>query len=226
MKLKYLLRFVLVLFVTLWGATAGYADNFTADEAQAWTDGKGKEILEIMTSENSAGKFQKLDSLLLNDVDLDYAARFVVGKYWRKMTPEQQQQYIPLFKRYTSALYKGYPLDLDKGSVTYTIDKVITDKDSQFVHCTIFVKTLENTVDDESKGGVKVVFRLVKNNGKIQVRDLQIMESGFLHAYRERFYKMIYEDNDEDMDWFLEDLQQLTDDMEKQLAENAEDEDM
>ena len=222
MKLKYLPRFVLVLLMMIFGATIGYADTFTAKEAQAWTDGKGKEILEIMTSEDSAGKFEKLDSLLLNDVDLDYAARFVVGKYWRKMTPEQQQQYIPLFKRYTSALYKGYPLDLEKGSVTYTVDKVITDKDSQFVHCTIFIKALENKVDEESKGGVKVVFRLVKNNGKIQVRDLQIMESGFLHAYRERFYKMIYEDNDEEMEWFLEDLQQLTDDMEEKNAEQAE----
>ena len=178
--------------------------------------------MEIMTSEKSAEKLQKLDSLLLNDVDLDYAARFVVGKYWRKMTPEQQEKYIPLFKRYTSALYKEYPLNLDKGDVTYTVDKVITDKDSQFVHCTIFIKQLEKNVDDASKGGVKVVFRLVKNNGKIQVRDLQIMESGFLHAYRERFYKMIYEDNDEEIEWFLEDLQQLTDDMEEKNAEQAE----
>lgn len=222
MKLKYLLRFALVFFMTILGATAGYAEDFTVAEAQTWTDGKGKEILEIMTSEKSAEKLQKLDSLLLNDVDLDYAARFVVGKYWRKMTPEQQEKYIPLFKRYTSALYKGYPLDLDKGDVTYTVDKVITDKDSQFVHCTIFIKQLEKNVDDASKGGVKVVFRLVKNNGKIQVRDLQITESSFLHAYRERFYKMIYEDNDEEIEWFLEDLQQLTDDMEEKNAEQAE----
>ena len=222
MKLKYLLRLALVLFMTILGATAGYAKDFTVAEAQAWTDVKGQEILEIMTSEKSAEKLQKLDSLLLNDVDLDYAARFVVGKYWRKMTPEQQEKYIPLFKRYTSALYKEYPLNLDKGDVTYTVDKVITDKDSQFVHCTIFIKQLEKNVDDASKGGVKVVFRLVKNNGKIQVRDLQIMESGFLHAYRERFYKMIYEDNDEEIEWFLEDLQQLTDDMEEKNAEQAE----
>ena len=224
MKLKYFLQIVFVFFVMVLGVTTAHADNFTAEEAQAWTDGKGKEILEIMTSVNRAKKFKQLDAILFNDVDLDYAARFVVGKYWRKMTPEQQEAYIPLFKRYTSALYKGYPLKLDKGAVTYTIDKVITDKDSQFVHCTIFIESLEKKVDDDSKGGVKVVFRLVKNNGQIKVRDLQITESSFLHAYRERFYKMIYEDNDEEMDWFLEDLQQLTDDMEKQIEENAEDE--
>lgn len=221
MKLKYFLQIISVLFMAFWAVSTASANSFTADEARVWTDVKGKEILEIMTSVDSEEKFKRLDLLLLNDVDLDYAARFVVGKYWKKMTPEQQTQYIPLFKRYTSALYKGYPLNIDKGAVTYAIDKVITDKDSQFVHCTIFIESLEKRVDDNSKGGIKVVFRLVKNNGKIQVRDLQIAESSFLHVYRERFYKMIYEDNDEEIEWFLEDLQQLIDDIEKENAENA-----
>lgn len=221
MKLKYFLQIISVLFMAFWAVSTASANSFTADEALVWTDVKGKEILEIMTSVDSEEKFKRLDLLLLNDVDLDYAARFVVGKYWKKMTPEQQTQYIPLFKRYTSALYKGYPLNIDKGAVTYAIDKVITDKDSQFVHCTIFIESLEKKVDAGSKGGVKVVFRLVKNNGKIQVRDLQIAESSFLHVYRERFYKMIYEDNDEEIEWFLEDLQQLIDDIEKENAENA-----
>ena len=35
MKLKYLLRLALVLFMTILGATAGYAKDFTVAEAQA-----------------------------------------------------------------------------------------------------------------------------------------------------------------------------------------------
>jgi len=221
MKLKYFLQFITVFFIAIYSIAAS-AEVFSTDEAKTWTDGKGKEILDIMTSGDYAEKYKQLDNLLLNDVDLDYAARFVVGRYWKKMTPEQQAEYVPLFKRYTSALYKGYPLQLEKGEVTYTIDKVITDKESQFVHCTIFIKSVEKKVDEASKGGVKVVFRLVKNNGKIQVRDLQIAESSFLHAYRERFYKMIYEDNDEEIAWFLEDLQQITADMEEEKSEKMQ----
>lgn len=221
MKLKYFLQFITMFFIAIYSIAAS-AEVFSTDEAKTWTDGKGKEILDIMTSGDYAKKYKQLDNLLLNDVDLDYAARFVVGRYWKKMTPEQQAEYVPLFKRYTSALYKGYPLQLEKGEVTYTIDKVITDKESQFVHCTIFIKSVEKKVDDASKGGIKVVFRLVKNNGKIQVRDLQIAESSFLHAYRERFYKMIYEDNDEEIAWFLEDLQQITADMEEEKSEKMQ----
>lgn len=218
MKLKYFLQFILIFFAAIYSFN-GFAEVFSTDEAKIWTDNKGKEILDIMTSEDYADKYTQLDNILFKDVDLDYAARFVAGKYWKKMTPEQQSEFVPLFKRYTSALYKGYPLQLDKGEVTYAIDKVIADKESQFVHCTIFIKSVEKKVDNASKGGVKVVFRLVKNNNKIQVRDLQIAESSFLHAYRERFYKMIYEDNDEEIEWFLDDLKQIIEDMEKEIAE-------
>ena len=221
MKLKYFLQLIILFFTAIFFASASYAADFTQDEARRWTDNKGKEILEILTSDNREDKFKQLDSLLYNDVDLDYAAHFVLGKYWKKMTPEQQNLYIPLFKQYTSALYKGYPTKLNKGAVTYTIDKVVTDKDSQFVHCSIFIESLEKKVDDASKGGIKTVFRLVKNNGKIQVRDLQITESSFLRAYRDRFYKMIHEDCDDDIDWFLEDLQDLIADMEANGFENT-----
>ena len=46
------------------------------------------------------------------------------------------------------------------------------------------------------------------------VRDLKIGESSLLIAYRERFYKMIHQDNDDEIDWFLEDLESITEDKE------------
>lgn len=213
MKLKHFLQLIILFLSVVIFSPLANASDFTAEEARTWADNKGKEILEIMTSVDRTKKFEQLDSLLSNDVDLDYAARFVVGKYWKKMTDEQKEKYAQIFKKYTSALYKGYPTNLEKGAVTYTIDKVISDKESQYVHCTIFIDAVEKNVDKESQGGVHVVFRLVKNNDKIQVRDLQITETGFLVAYRERFYKMLHDDDD-DIDWFLEDLEQMTADME------------
>ena len=52
------------------------AENFTSDEARTWADSKGREVLNILTSENSAEKYQKLDEILQNDIDIDHAARF------------------------------------------------------------------------------------------------------------------------------------------------------
>ncbi len=219
MKLKHCLYLMLFLFGTLFLPTiVCAAENFTSDEAKAWADDKGREVLEILTSENSAEKYQKLDEILQNDIDMDHAARFVIGKYWKQMTDEQRTAYLDIFQKYTSALYKSYPLDIKKGAVTYAIDKVLADKQLQNVYCTVYVKAIENNVDDASKGGIHVIFSLVKNDGKIRVRDLKVTETSFLLAYRERFYKMLHEDDDDDIDWFLEDLRQITADLEKENA--------
>ena len=218
MKLKYCLLIVFFLLMIIGFAMPVNAETFSETEAKKWTDDKGKEILEILTSANREEKFLQLDELLYNDVDLDYAAKFVVGKYWKNMTPEQKEEYIPLFKRYTAALYKGYPLEINKGSVTYNIDKVIAENNNRFVYCTIFIKNLNKTAENVADKGVNVIFRLVKNNGKIKVRDLQIAESSFLHAYRERFYKIIHEEDDDDIGWFMEDLKQLTVDLEEEIV--------
>ena len=223
MKLKrYLYLLIFFLFAAVTPQRLFADETFTSQEAQDWANSKGREVLEILTSENSADKYAKLDEILQNDVDLEHAARFVVGKYWRQMTDEQRTEYLDIFKKYTSALYKGYPLDIDKGDVTYTVDKVLPDKQLQNVYCTVFVKALENRVDNASKGGIHVIFALIKNNGRIQVRDLKITETSFLLAYRERFYKMLHEDNDDDIEWFLEDLKQITSDMEQENAAKLE----
>ena len=48
------------------------------------------------------------------------------------------------------------------------------------------------------------------------MRDLKIAESSLLVTYRERFNKMIHQDNDDEIDWFLDDLMALTEDKERE----------
>ena len=43
------------------------------------------------------GKASPLQEVLNSSVDVDDIARFCIGRFWRIATPEQQQQYIPLF---------------------------------------------------------------------------------------------------------------------------------
>lgn len=58
--------------------------QISAKEASDWATKKGSEILNIISEPLSSDKYQRLDNIMLNDVDLPYIARFVVGKYWKK----------------------------------------------------------------------------------------------------------------------------------------------
>lgn len=222
MKLKYFLRLI-ILFLLFCGISFPcLAQDLSTKEAENWTLNKGHEILNILTTESGEDKFIKLDEIVDNDVDLDYAAKFVVGKYWRQMSETQKQKYLPLFKRYTKTLYKSYSLDLRKGDVDFTVDKVLITPIGADAYCSLKIKVIEQNVDDKSKGGVKAIFSLVKTDGKIKVRDLKIEESSLLNAYRDRFYKMIHEDSDDEIDWFLEDLETIVEDNEENFERKDE----
>lgn len=217
MKLKFIFWFTAFWGILLYPSLSS-ASAFTQTEALNWANRKGKEIISILTSNDTPDKYASLDYILDNDVDLDYAAKFVVGKYWKQMTSEQQDRYLSLFRRYAKIVYRSYSLDIPKGEVYFTVDKaIITKPDTADTFCTIYINSVEKNVDEASKGGIKTIFTLHKQNNTIKVRNLKIEESSFLSAYRQRFYKMIHEDSEDEIDWFLEDFETIVTDNE---AEN------
>ena len=216
--MKVLLRLIFFLLLTL-AVSAEAAEKIGVKEAENWANHKGNQILQILADTNLERKYKALDEIFYKDIDLDHAAKFAVGKYWRKMAPEQQKQYVPLFKQYINSIYKGYPLNFGEGEVSFSVAKVLPTKSGVDVWCVIKLKALQQATG-QTQNGFNVLFALVKNDGVLQVRDLKIGESSLLLAFRDRFYKMIYNDNDEEIDWFLEDLQTITRDNEEKNQQN------
>ena len=126
MKLKYFLLQLFFFWALLFKPYGAFANS---NEAQNWAASKGEQILKILGDKNLERKYADLDKILYEDIDLDHAARFVMGRYWRKMNDEQKETYLPLFKRYTAAAYKSFPLDIPENSIGYEIIKIQPNKD-------------------------------------------------------------------------------------------------
>jgi phospholipid transport system substrate-binding protein len=65
-----------------------------------------------------------MTQIINEDVDVDGIGRFCLGRYWRLATPEQQKQYLPLFREVlvtniTSKLgeYKGVTFTVGRGKL-------------------------------------------------------------------------------------------------------------
>ena len=86
--------------------------SIKSDEARAWADSKGHELLETLSMDDIVNKYAKLDKMMTEDVNLDYVSNFVIGKYARKMNKEQKSRYHELFQRYALSLYKRFNLKL------------------------------------------------------------------------------------------------------------------
>ena len=212
MKIKYFLQLIILFLFAVLPFRSAEAILSEAG-AHRWAEDKGAEILQILAQPNSEEKYAALDKILATDIDLDHAARFVVGKYWRTMTEEQQTQYVALFKRYVAAIYKNYPLDIAANSINFNVENTISQKDKVLVKCRILFNDIP-TDNDGKKTDFRVLFVLKENGGQIQVEDLKVEDSSLLLSFRDRFYKIIHEDNDDEIGWFLEDFNAIVEDTE------------
>ena len=144
----------------------------------------------------------------MNNVDLDYIAKFVVGKYWRDMSDEQRQKYQGLFKRYVIGTYKGFPLQFDDDQINFSILGSRIEGKNTFVTANIAYRKEDVTND------YLVEFRMHKPQDRILLTDIKIAESSLIMSYRSKFYQMI-KDADEDIEWFLEDFELTVNSIEK-----------
>lgn len=211
---KFLFSFIFLLCSGF--SAVAESENAELGAVRFWAENKGAQILEILADKNLERKYAELDEILYKDIDLDYASRFVMGRYWKQMSEEQKQTYVPLFKRYVASLYKSFPLDVPMGSIGYKIEKIVPNKDFYEVFCTVNINQKNIRQNAENNAKIGVLFSLIRENGNIKVRDLKIAESSLLVTYRERFNKMIHQDNDDEIDWFLDDLMALTEDKERE----------
>lgn len=201
MKSKQILQLIIVCLGLL-SAPSLRAAEITAAEAKAWAQDKGNLLIETFQVKDLAVKYQKLDELFLQHVDLNYIGKFVVGRHWREMTAEQQQRYQSLFKRYALGVYKSFPLTFEH-EIQFEILNADVRKDYTDVSAQI---NLGQNFDDPALKKIMVSFRITKKDKNIKLIDIKLAESSLILSYRNRFYEMIA-NNDGDMEWFLEDLE-------------------
>ena len=216
MKSNLFLRVIIFLFCL----TASFplrAEMLSETEAKQWTQEKGRQLLESFGEKDIMKKYASLDEMMTSYIDLGYVAKFVMGRYWRQMSQEQQNMYQNLFKRYALSIYKGFPLDFNTDKINFEIVKVAPDLQKTLVKTKIFLKP-ETTDETLPVNDIFVDFYLRKKDNQIKIIDLKLGESSLILSYRSRFYEMIAQ-NDDDVEWFLEDLSSITEAAERTVQE-------
>ena len=204
-----MLRFFKFIFLALWlsfstAQAASVAVN--SQDARIWANTKGQELIQALAESNLAAKYAKLDTMLNEDVNLNYISKFVIGKYAKLMTPQQLAQYTNLFHRYALTLYKQFNLNFDASAVNFSIDSVVEHQNFATVNCSVDPsKVFENMRGIRIEPQIiPVKFKLIRGTkNRIQAVDVEISGVSLVIEYRKRFYEMIKE-NGEDINWFLQ----------------------
>jgi phospholipid transport system substrate-binding protein len=79
-----------------------------AQDAQAFISTLGTEAIQVLgpgvPEEQRLARFREL---FHDDFDLPEIGRFVLGRYWREATPEEQQEFLGLFEEYIVRAYSA-----------------------------------------------------------------------------------------------------------------------
>ena len=174
----------------------------------------GQHLMDTFREKDFVKKYNELDAIFDQYIDSEYVAKFVVGKYWRTMSKEQQEKYISIFNRYVKALYKTFPLDF-VNRLKYEVKTAFIDGNFTVVNVTVNVNIDSN---DPIKNYL-LSFRLHQTLNGIRLVDIKVGESSLLLSYRRKFYEHII-DVDEEMEWFLEDLEDMAKSAERKNQAN------
>ncbi|MBS0642986.1 MAG: ABC transporter substrate-binding protein [Proteobacteria bacterium] len=80
-------------------AAPAWAQLSPAEKAAVFVKATGDKLVAAINAPGSeADKRAALIRVVDQTVDVDEIARFCLGRYWRKATPDQQKQYVDLFR--------------------------------------------------------------------------------------------------------------------------------
>lgn len=218
MNSKSLVKIILTVVFMFISINISKASSVQEDEAKSWVNHTGRKLIDALSSSDIEEKYQTLDTMFNEDIDTDYMARFVIGKYWRTMNKSEQETYTDLFQRYARSIYKSQPLDFDTKGLDFEILHVTQNQKFTDVTCLV---TLPEKFATETVKSVNVKFKLSQTNNKIKIVDLTLAEVSLLNTYRNRFYTMINQ-LDEEISWFLEDFNDMVISSEKTAEEKAQ----
>lgn len=137
-------------------AASASADNFVKDVS--------KSVIQILNEKGSqADKQKKLTEMFQNTMDIDWIARFVLGKFWKGMSEKDQQEYMKNYKDYITASYVPVFKDYNGQSLTIKSVKDI-GKDSYLV-----VTDIQSANSDVP---YRVEYRIKLTSSGYKIRDI------------------------------------------------------
>jgi phospholipid transport system substrate-binding protein len=161
---KKLLQYVVCTLLLVFSQQSyAYADN-NAD-ARTFVKSTSDRVISVITSSgSSSSKEDKLDDIFIEVMDIDWIAKFVLGKYWNTLDDAKKTQYMKQYREYLIASY--VPLFKDYNGQKMDIKDIKTIKQSQY----LVVTDIEPS--DPQSASYRVEYRVHFDNGNFRVRDI------------------------------------------------------
>ena len=176
-------RFLLTIVSVLIGsASLTVAPTAIAADANVFMNELWNRAIEVLSKKAPlTERLTRFRQLFQADFDGPGIARFVLGRYWRSASEEEQQEYLKLFENYVVFVY-GTRLSNFNGEA-FKVRGSRTDESGTIV-----------STDIISPGGeppIKIDWRLVADKGAFKINDVIIEGISMMVTQRSEFASVI-----------------------------------
>ena len=176
-------RFVLTiisLLIALPSLTA--APNVIAADASVFMNELWHHAVEVLSKKlPQTERLARFRELFHADFDGPGIARFVLGRYWRSASEQEQQEFLRLFEDYVVFVY-GTRLSNFNGE-TFKVRSSRTDESGTVVSSDI--------LGPSGEAPIKVDWRLITDKGAFKINDVVIEGISMLVTQRSEFASVI-----------------------------------
>ena len=158
-----------------------YADEFSSGAEKFITSLALKAETSLLSDEMSPDAHQKrFRKLMIGNFDLKGVGKWVVGRYWRRITKSERVKYLDLFEDFVVATYSKRFRGYTKAKLQ--INETKTKNNSAFVG---------SQINRESSKPIKIIWRVKLSNGKYKIIDIIIEGVSWIQTQRSEFVSVI-----------------------------------
>src|SRR5215467_3498939 len=179
MTRRSLLTIMSLLIASAWWTTA--SDAVAADANLFMNQFWGQTVEVLSKKVPRAERLARFRQLYLADFDGPGIARFVLGRYWRSASEQEQQEFLRLFEDYVVFVY-GTRLSNFNGK-TFKVRSSRTDESGTVVSSDI--------LGPSGEAPIKVDWRLITDKGAFKINDVVIEGISMLVTQRSEFASVI-----------------------------------
>ena len=153
-----------------------------APDANVFMNELWNRAVEILTKKTpQTERLARFRELFQADFDGPGIARFVLGRYWRNASQQEQQEYLNLFEDYVVFVY-GTRFSTFSGE-KFKVRGSRTDENGTIVSTDI--------ISPSGEAPIKVDWRLITDNGAFKINDVTIEGISMMVTQRSEFASVI-----------------------------------
>ncbi len=191
-RIKYSLLVLLLSFSVVNGTTPSYAAEQSAalskeeltDKRTSFANNFANIVLAVISDNKKSYEARKenLAQAFSKSVDIEWIAKFVIGRAWSKASDEQRERYTELYRKFLTKTYVENFAENPEKRINSI--KIIDVENSDSTASDFTVKTQMGLASQEK---MMVNYLVRENDGKYKVLDIAIENVSLISTHRAEF---------------------------------------